>query len=103
MQVNISKYKKSKTEIDHIMKNGAIIVKLKNRPVHDLLYSKKLKLKEKCIKNLVYRNETSIHINKLLSFDTKNSLLDVRNKSRTLGCDTVITNNRLIDQGEDHK
>ena len=36
-----------------MMKNGAIIAKLKNRPVHDLLYSKKLKLKEKCIKNLV--------------------------------------------------
>ena len=88
--------KKSKIEISHRMKNGAIIVKFKDRPARDLLYSNKLKLKEKSIKDLGYRNETSIYINESLSFDTKKCLFDVRNKSRTLGYNTVITDNRLI-------
>ena len=67
------------------MKNGAIILKFKDRPVRDLLYSNKLKLKEKPIKDIGYRNETFIYINKSLSFDTKKFLFDVGNKSRTLG------------------
>ena len=88
--------KKSKIEIAHRMKSGAIIVKFKDRPARDLLYSNKLKLKEKSRKDLGYRNETSIYINESLSFDTKKFLLDVRNKSRTLGYNTVIIDKGLI-------
>ena len=51
------------------MKKVAIIVKFKDRPVCDLLYSNKLKLTEKSING--YRNETSIYINKPLPFDAK--------------------------------
>ena len=82
------------------MKNDAIIVKFKDQPVCDLLYLNKLKLKEKSIKDLGYRNETSIYINESLSFDTKFFLFDVRNKSRTLG---YSYNRQWINQGEDHK
>lgn len=38
------------------MKNDAIIVKFTDGPSHDLLYSNNLKLKEKSIKDLDYRN-----------------------------------------------
>ena len=96
LELTSTNIKKSKIEIPHRMKNGAIIVKFKDRPARDLLYSNKLKLKEKSIKDLGYRNETSIYINKSLFFDTKNFLFDNRNKSRTLGYDTVITDNGLI-------
>ena len=78
------------------MKNGAIIVKFKDRLAHDLLYLNKLKLKEKSIKDLGYRNETAIYINISLPFDTEMFLFDVRNKSRTLGYNTVIRDNGLI-------
>ena len=61
------------------MKNGAIIVKFKDRLACDLLYSNKLKLKDKSIKDLGYRNETSIYINESLSFETKKFVFDVRN------------------------
>ena len=54
--------KKSKIKIAHILKNGAIIVKFKDRPAGDLLYSNKLKLKDKSIKDFGYRNETSNYI-----------------------------------------
>ena len=64
------------------MKNGAIIVKFKDWPAHDLSYSNKLKLKEKSIKDLGYRNETSIYINELLS--------------RTPGYNTVVADIGLI-------
>ena len=83
------------------MKNGAIIVKFKDRLACDLLYSNKLKLKDKSIKDLGYRNETSIYINESLSFDTKKFVFDVRNKSITLGYNSY--NRQWIDQGEDHK
>ena len=82
------------------MKNGAIIVKFKDRLARDLLYSNKLKLKDKSIKDLGYRNETSIYINESLSFDTKFFLFGVRNKSRTLG---YSYNRQWTNQGEDHK
>ena len=60
--------KKIKSEIAHRMKYCVAIVKFKDRPAHDLLYSNKMKFKEK---DLGYRNETSIYINESLSFDTK--------------------------------
>ena len=50
---------------------------------------------KKSTKDLGYRNETSIYIHESLSFDTKNFFLDVRNKSKTLGYNTVITDNGL--------
>ena len=92
--------KKSKIEIAHRMKNDAIIVKFKDQPVCDLLYLNTLKLTEKSIKDLGYRNETSIYIYESLSFDTKFFLFEVRNKSRTLG---YSYNRQWINQGEDHK
>ena len=82
------------------MKNDAIIVKFKDQPVCDLLHLNTLKLKEKSIKDLGYRNETSIYINESLSFDTKFFLFGVRNKSRTLG---YSYNRQWTNQGEDHK
>ena len=78
------------------MKDGAIIVKFNDRPVRDLLHSNKLKLKEKYIKDIGYRTETCIYLNKSLFFDTKKLLLDVRNKSKTLGYSTFLTDNGLI-------
>ena len=42
------------------MKNSAIVVKFKDQPARDLVYANKLKLKQKSIKDLGYRNETSI-------------------------------------------
>ena len=48
--------KKLKIEIAHRMKNGAIIVKFKDRLERNLLYLNKLKLEEKSIKDLGYRN-----------------------------------------------
>ena len=83
------------------MKNGAIIVKFKDWLACDLLYSNKLKLKDKSIKDLCYRNETSIYINESLSFETKKFVFDVRNKSITLGYNGY--NRQWIDEGQDHK
>ena len=54
-------------------------------------------LKEKSIKDLGYRNETSIYINESLSFDTNIFLFDVRNKSRTLGYNTIINNRQELE------
>ena len=87
--------KKSKIEIAHRMKNGVIIIKIKDRPGRDLLQSCKLKLREKSIKDFGYRNGAPIYINDSLSFDT-NFFFDVRNKYRALGYNTVITDNELI-------
>ena len=55
-----------------------------------------MKLKEKSINVLGFRNEASIYINESLSFDNKILLFHVRNKSRTFGYNTVITDNGLI-------
>ena len=62
--------KKSKIEIADRMKNGVIIIKIKDRPGRDLLQSCKLKLREKSIKDFGYRNGAPIYINDSLSFDT---------------------------------
>ena len=55
-----------------------------------------MKLKEKSINALGFRNEASIYINESLSFDNKILLFHVRNKSRTFGYNTIITDNGLI-------
>ena len=52
--------------------------------------------------------KSKIDINELLSFDTKKFLFHVRNKSRTFGYNTVITDNGLtkvktINEKEDYK
>ena len=86
--------KKSKIEIVHRMKNDAITVKFKDQPVCDLLYLNKLKLKEKSIKDLGQRNETSIYINESLPFDTKFFCLMSETNPEHLA--TVITDNGLI-------
>ena len=52
LELTSTNIKKSKIEIPHRMKNGANIVKFKDRPARDLLYSNKLKLKERSIKTL---------------------------------------------------
>ena len=71
LRVNINEHKKSKIKITQRMKNDAIIVKFTDGPSHDLLYSNNLKLKEKSIKDLDYRNKTSIYINESLSTCTE--------------------------------
>ena len=55
-----------------------------------------MELREKSIKGLGYRSEASIYINESFSLDTNIFLFDVTNKSRTLGYNTVITDNGLI-------
>ena len=60
-----------------------------------------MKLREKSIKGLGYRSETSIYINESFSLDTNIFLFDVTNKSRTLGYNSH--NRQWIDQKEDHE
>ena len=88
--------KKSKTEIAHRIKNGDIIVKFKDRMTRDLIYNNKLKLKEKTTKDLGFTEESSIFINKSLSFDNKNLLYNARNKGRALGYNKIVTDNGVI-------
>ena len=88
--------KKKKIEIAHHIKNGDIIVKFTDRPTHDQLYAKRANSKEKSIKDMGFQNETSIYLNKSLSFDTKGLLHEVRKKCKTLGYKKIITDNGII-------
>ena len=53
-------------------------------------------MKEKSIKDFSYNNEIFIYINEYLSFDTKKFICHIRKKPRTLGYNTVITDNGII-------
>ena len=88
--------KNTKIEIAHRIKNGDIIVKFKDRPSRDCLYSSRINLKDKSIKDIGFQNETSIYLNESLSFDTKALLYEVRKKCKTLGYKKIITDNGII-------
>ena len=91
--------KKSKIEIAHRMKNGVIIIKIKDRPGRDLLQSRKLKLREKSIKDFGYRNGAPIYINDSLSFDT-NFFFRCQKQIQSTWLQHSH-NRQWIDQGED--
>ena len=91
--------KKSKIEIAHRMKNGVIIIKIKDRPGRDLLQSCKLKLREKSIKDFGYRNGAPIYINDSLSFDT-NFFFRCQKQIQSTWLQHSH-NRQWIDQGED--
>ena len=91
--------KKSKIEIADRMKNGVIIIKIKDRPGRDLLQSCKLKLREKSIKDFGYRNGAPIYINDSLSFDT-NFFFRCQKQIQSTWLQHSH-NRQWIDQGED--
>ena len=53
-------------------------------------------MNEKSTKDLSYNNEIFIYINEYLSFDIKKFIYHIRKKPRTLGYNTVITDNGII-------
>ena len=53
-------------------------------------------MKEKTTKDLEFTKESSIFINKSLSFDNIKLLYDVQNKGRELGYNKIVTDNGAI-------
>ena len=88
--------KKSKMEMAHRIKNIDIIVKFKDKILHDLVYNNKVKLKEKTTKHLRLTEESPIFINESLSFDNEELFCNVRNKGRMLGYNKIVTDNSVI-------
>lgn len=83
-------------EMAHGIKNIDIIVKFKDKILHDLVYNNKVKLKEKTTKHLRLTEESPIFINESLSFDNEELFCNVRNKGRMLGYNKIVTDNSVI-------
>ena len=91
-----SNIKISKIEVAHRVKNGDIIVKLKDRTSRDTLYNNKFILKSKTAKDLGSDNDNSIFINESLSFDMRSLMFETRKKCRTLGYKKIVMGNGFI-------
>ena len=82
-------------EIAHCIKNGDI-VKFRDRPSRDTLFRCKDKLKGKSTKDLGFKEERFIYINKSLAFDNLKLLFNACQKCRELGIKNVLTDNGII-------
>ena len=86
-----------KIEIGHRIMNGSIIVKFRDRPSRDLLFKKKMQLKNVMSEELGYEGPPkAIYINESPAFDMRKLLCEVKTKCREIGYKRVITDNGII-------